>query len=321
MSELKVLISDGVSETCSQILTARGLEVDERPGLPSEELAEIIKGYHALVVRSATKVTKPVIDRAEDLRIIGRAGVGVDNIEVDYASSKGIAVANAPGANTIAVAEHALGLMLTLARNTPQANASLALGKWEKSKFKGIELFGKTLGLIGLGRIGTAVAHRAHAFNMRVIAFDPLLSSPSFVTAGVEESDLTNLLRESDFISIHAPLTQKTRYLIGEKEFSLCRPDLRIVNTSRGGIVDETALHAALENDVIAGAALDVFENEPPGQHPLLSSDKVVLTPHLGASTHESQDRVAEEIAESVAGYLLAGERKNVINAETVRET
>jgi D-3-phosphoglycerate dehydrogenase len=263
-------------------------------------------------------VTAEVIAKADHLKVIGRAGVGVDNIDVAAATKQGIAVVNAPGGNTIAVAEHTMALMLASARNVPRAHASISQGRWQKSEFKGTELYGKTLGLIGLGKIGSAVAERAAAFKMTVLAFDPLIPSTSFISTGVVESELPGLLRQSDFISIHTPLTKQTRNLINETTLNMCRPNLYLINTSRGGIVDEEALLGALEDGRIAGAALDVFEKEPPGEHPLFGSDRVIATPHLGASTLESQDRVAEEIAETVSGFLLHGKADNLINPDAL---
>ncbi|MCG8608782.1 hypothetical protein MJD09_27825 [bacterium] len=318
MSQHKILISDTVSELCATTLHARGLDVAYRPGLAPSDLMNTVATYHGLIVRSGSRVTADVIAKAKHLKVIGRAGVGVDNIDVVAATKHGVAVVNAPGANTIAVAEHTVALMLALVRNIPRAHASISRGNWKKSEFKGTELYGKTLGLIGLGKVGRAVAERAAAFKMTVMAFDPLISSTSFISTGVVESELPGLLRQSDFISIHAPLTTQTKKLINETTLKMCQPNLYLINTSRGGIIDEQVLLEALEEGRIAGAALDVFENEPPGQHPLFYSNRVIATPHLGASTEESQDRVALEIAETVADFLLDGKAHNLINPEVL---
>ena len=318
MTQHKILISDAVSDLCTTTLQSSGMDVTYRPGLLPEDLLNNIEGYRGLIVRSGSKVTADVIAKAHHLKVIGRAGVGVDNIDVAAATKRGIAIVNAPGANTIAVAEHAMALMLALARDIPRAHASISQGKWQKSEFKGMELYGKTLGLIGLGKIGNAVAERAAAFKMTVLAFDPLIPSSSFISTGVVESELPGLLRQSDFISIHSPLTTQTRNMINETTLNMCQPNLYLINTSRGGIVDEQALFEALEDGRIAGAALDVFENEPPGEHPLFRSNRVIATPHLGASTEESQHRVAEEIAKTVADFLLHGKANNLINPEAL---
>jgi D-3-phosphoglycerate dehydrogenase len=304
MAMFKILISDPVAEVCSAFLKEKGFEVDFLPGLKPEKLLEIIESYHGLIVRSGTKVTAEVIQRADNLKVIGRAGTGVDNIDVAAATQKGIVVLNTAKGNTISAAEHTLALMLALARKIPQAQISMLHGKWEKSKFKGVELHGKTLGIIGLGKIGREVAKRAKAFEMRMIAYDPLINSEVFTSLGVEAIDLQELFRQSDFVTIHVPYIEETKHLVGEEQFEICKRDLRLINTARGGIVDEEALYRALTSGKIAGAALDVYEKEPPENNPLIGLNNVISTPHLGAGTFEAQQRVAEEIAESVANCL-----------------
>ena len=316
MSEHKILISDQVSQACTDALNSKGFQVAYLPGLPPEELLEKIDTFHGLIVRSATKVTEQVIRRGVNLKIIGRAGVGTDNIDIAAASRQGIAVVNAAGANTISAAEHTIALMLALAREIPRAHISMLNLKWRRNAFTGVELYEKTLGLIGLGKIGRAVAERAGAFGMQILAYDPLIEPEAFVSAGVVESDLENLLRVGDFISVHAPLNDETRHMIAYPKFDVCKSSLRIVNTSRGGIIDESALYEALANRKIAGAALDVFEQEPPGDHKLFGLDNVITTPHLGAGTKEAQERVGVEIAQVVSDVLLEGKTTSILNAE-----
>ncbi|MFQ5772782.1 MAG: hydroxyacid dehydrogenase, partial [bacterium] len=311
--------TDHVAERCATILESKGFEVASRPGLAPEELCDLIAGFHGLIVRSATRVTAEVIACGKNLRVIGRAGAGIDNIDVNAATQNGIAVMNAAAANTIAVVEHTFALMLALIREIPQAHITLVNGKWQKSSFKGVELFQKTLGLIGLGKIGSEVAKRAKAFDMHVLAYDPFIASDIFNSVGVEASDLSELLRRSDFISIHVPLSQETKYLIGEEQFNIGKPNLRLVNTSRGGIVDEMALYRALKSHRIAAAALDVFEKEPPGESPLFGLNNFISTPHLGASTFEAQQRVAEVIAENVANFLLHKRADNIVNQPVIQ--
>jgi len=315
---MRILISDHVDGCCGEILRQQGLIVDYSPGASPAQLVEKIAAADGLVVRSATKVTADVIAHAPKLRVIGRAGAGVDNIDVAAATQRRIAVFNAAAANTISATEHTLALMLALARHIPRAHQSLVQGKWNRTAFPGAELSGKFLGVIGLGKIGREVAARAQAFGMKVMAYDPLIPAAEFADAGVEACTFDHLIRNSDFITIHAPFSGDTRYLIGEQQLQICKPSLRIVNTARGGIIDERALYQALQEGRIAGAALDVFENEPPGDLPLLKLDNVVATPHLGASTIEAQQRVAEEIARSVADFLLHGKVDNIVNSEVL---
>lgn len=316
---MRILICDHVDGCCGELLRERGFEVDYAPGASSSLFLEKLAAADGLIVRSATKVTTAVMVAAPKLKVIGRAGAGVDNIDVIAASRRGIAVFNASAANTISAAEHTFALMLALARDLPRAHASLIQGKWNRSAFLGVELAGKTLGVIGLGKIGREVARRAGAFAMVVIAYDPLISSEVFESVGAQSCDLQELICTSDFITIHAPFSGETRYLIGEEQFRICKSNLRIINTARGGIIDEHALYLALQEGRVAGAALDVFENEPPGQHPLFQLDNVIVTPHLGASTVEAQRRVAEEIARVVADFLMHSKVENLVNPEILR--
>ncbi|MFQ5864268.1 MAG: hydroxyacid dehydrogenase [bacterium] len=319
MNASKILISDPIADVCISTLKDRGFEVDHRPGLSLAELCEEIQTCRGLIVRSGTKVTAEVIEHADNLKVIGRAGVGVDNIDVTAATKKGIAVLNAAKGNTISTAEHTFALMMALARRVPEAQTSLLNGKWERSKFKGVELYGKTLGIIGLGKIGKEVAKRAMAFSMQVLAFDPLIDSEVFESVGVEACGLDDLFRRSDFVSIHVPFAPQTRHFIGDAQFEICKSDLRIINAARGGVVDEAALYRALESGKIAGVALDVFEKEPPGKNPLFELEKVVVTPHLGAATLEGQNRVAEEIAKVVASFLLNEGVESIVNPEAIQ--
>jgi D-3-phosphoglycerate dehydrogenase / 2-oxoglutarate reductase len=316
----RVLISDDMSARAAEILSASPrIEVDVRTGLTPGDLRSIIADYNGLVVRSATKVTSEIIDAAVALEIIGRAGIGVDNIDVTAASRRGILVENAPSGNSVTTAEHAISLLLSLARQIPQATASLRAGKWEKSKFKGRELFGKTLGVIGLGNIGRIVASRARGLEMRVAAYDPFLGLEAATRLGVDLVTLDELYAQADFITIHTPLTAETEHLIDDAAFAKMKDGVLIVNAARGGIVHEGALLAALEAGKVAGAALDVFEQEPPAaDHPLLAHPNVIGTPHLGASTKEAQVKVAVELAEQIVAYVERGEIRNAVNVAAV---
>jgi D-3-phosphoglycerate dehydrogenase len=281
----------------------------------SQELAELLRGADALLVRSETKVTAELLASAKQLKVIGRAGAGVDNIDLDAATRRGIVVVNAPGGNTFAAAEHTLALLLAAARRVAPADASLKRGEWRRPEFLGVEMRGKVLGLIGLGRVGAEVARRGQAFDLRVLAYDPYVSAELAGRLGVETTDLKTLLQQADFVSLHTPLTEHTRGLIGEKEFGLMKPTAILVNCARGGLVDEPALLAALEADRLAGAALDVFEKEPAGDNPLAGHPKVVATPHLGASTVEAQTSVASQVAEQVAQVLDGRPAQFAVNA------
>ena len=312
----KVLITDSLAEQGRAILeAASGIETDYRPGLKPEEIRQIIGGYDALIVRSGTRATAEIIDAGTRLRVIGRAGIGVDNIDVEAASKRGIVVMNTPGGNNVTTAEHTITLLLAMARNIPQANASLRGGKWERNKFTGVEVCGKTLGIIGVGNIGSVVADRAQGLRMKVIAYDPYLSAEAAARGGIELVALDDLYARADFISVHTPLTAETRGLVGAAAFAKMKKTVRIVNCARGGIVDEAALAEAIRSGRVAAAALDVYVEEPPPKdHPLLSLDAVVTTPHLGASTDEAQINVAIAIAEQVVDFLTRGEVRAAVN-------
>lgn len=313
---MKILVSDHLSEEGIKILTeVREFKVEVKTDLKPEALKEIIKDYDALIVRSATKVTKEIINAADKLKVIGRAGVGLDNVDLEAATNRGIMVMNTPAGNTISTAEHTMSMILALSRNIPTADFSLKSGEWKRSKFIGVELYGKTLGVVGLGRIGREVAKRAASFDMKVIAYDPFLSKEVASQSGIELVDLKGLFKRSDYISVHTPLTAETRHMISEKEIALMKKGVRLVNCARGGIIDEEALLKGLESGRVAGAALDVFEKEPPDfSSALLKHKNVVVTPHLGASTEEAQVNVAIEIAESMRDCLLNKGIRNAAN-------
>lgn len=316
----RVLVSDPLAEPGLKILSEdHAIQVDVKLKVPPAELVQLIKGYDALVVRSGTQVTREVLEAADRLKVIGRAGAGLDNVDVETASKRGIIVMNAAGGNTIATAEHAFTLLLSMARTIPQACTSLKGGKWERTKYQGVELYRKTLGIVGLGRIGKEVATRAMAFGMQVMAFDPFLAPDRIRELEVEPVALAELLQRSDFITIHTPLTDETRHMIGDKEFALAKKGLRIVNCARGGIIEEAALARAIKAGLVAGAALDVFEHEPPpADHELLHLPQVVVTPHLGASTEEAQLSVAVDIAGAVRDALLGRGIRNAVNVPSV---
>ncbi len=319
MSNYKILISDKVADICQTYLQEKGFEVDAKPGLSPEALCETITEYHGIIVRSATKVTAEIIRSGKNLKVIGRAGAGIDNIDVTAATERGIAVVNAADGNTISVAEFTFALMLALSRHVPSAHISMLENRWERNLFKGIELYGKVLGIIGLGKIGQEVARRAQAFGMKTVAFDPLVESEVFESAHVEQHDLKEIFHLSDYVTVHVPLNKHTRNLIGAEYFENCKDGLRLINAARGGIVDEAALYRALKAGKLAGAAIDVFENEPPGGNPLIGSENVITTPHLGASTFEAQERVAEQIAEQVGNFLLTGTADSFVNPDFQR--
>ncbi len=301
---MKILITDPIEQVCTDILQRDGIQVDAKPGLPADEIKKIIGTYDALIVRSGTKVTADIIAEAKEMKVIGRAGAGVDNIDVGAATRKGIVVMNTPGGNTVSTAEHTMALMMSMARNVPQSFHDLQNGKWEKKKYMGTELFGKTLGIIGLGKVGKEVAARAKAFGMSTIGYDPLVSPEVVAKLGVELVPLDEIYRRSDFITVHTPLTEETRGILGEKAFSACKQGVRVINCARGGLIDEAALLKALESGKVAGAAFDVFVKEPPGDNPLLKHPKVVATPHLGASTEEAQEKVAKQIGEQLVDFF-----------------
>jgi D-3-phosphoglycerate dehydrogenase len=316
----RVLISDALSAAAVQIFKDRGIEVDFQPNLgkDKEKLAEIIGNYDGLAIRSATKVTPKILEKAQRLRVIGRAGIGVDNVDIPAATAKGIIVMNTPFGNSITTAEHALTLMLALARQIPQADASTQAGKWEKNRFMGVEITGKTLGVIGCGNIGSIVANRAIGLKMKVVAYDPFLSPERALELGVEKVELDELLRRADFITLHTPLTEKTKNIIGAQALARTRKGVRIVNCARGGLVDEAALRTALDSGHVAGAAFDVFVEEPATQNPLFGHPNVVCTPHLGAATTEAQENVALQVAEQMADYLLRGAISNAVNFPSI---
>ncbi len=312
----KILVSDKLSEEGLKILKAvKDFQVDVLTELTPDALKGVIGDYDALVVRSATKVTSDIISSATKLKYIGRAGVGLDNVDLEAATQKGIIVMNTPAGNTTSTAEHAFSMILSLSRNIPQANASMKKGEWKRSKFMGVELYGKTLGVVGFGRIGSEVSKRAIAFGMKILAFDPFLSKEVAESMGVEVAELAKLLRESDYITVHTPLTDETRHMISNKEFAMMKKGARLINCARGGIIDEVALVEAVKSGVAAGAALDVFEVEPlPADSPLLKLDNIVTTPHLGASTQEAQVNVAIEVAEIIRDALTGGGIRNAAN-------
>ncbi len=316
---MKVLVSDNLSPLGVDVLKKAGLTVDVKTGMKPEELIACIGEYHGLVIRSATKVTAEVIKAAGNLKVIGRAGSGLDNVDRTAASAKGIVVMNTPGGNTVTTAEHAFALLISLCRNVPQATASMKAGNWEKKKFMGVELFNKTLGVIGLGAIGAQLAKKAQGFEMNVIAYDPFLSDEKAVALGVQKVDLPEVYRRADFISIHTPKTPETTGLISRDTIAQMKDGVRIINCARGGLVNESDLHEALVSGKVAGAALDVFEVEPPPKdHPLLSHPNVICTPHLGASTEEAQVNVAVAVAEQIVDYLVHGTIRNAVNFPSI---
>ena len=322
----RVLVADALQAVGVDALRKHGLEVDVAGTLDERALIARIGECEGLIVRSATKVTRAAIAAATRLEVVGRAGAGVDTIDVDAATERGIIVMNTPGGNTTAVVEHTMGLLLALARRLPLADATLKAGRWEKNRLQGVELFGKALGILGLGRIGSEVARRALAFRMHVLGYDPYLTREAAERLGVESVEMDDLLARSDFITIHTPLTGDTRHLLGEAELARTKPGVRLINCARGGIIDEAALTRALASGHVGGAALDVFEQEPPpADHPLLRFEQVVVTPHLGAATDEAQAAVALAIADQVADVLVRGVVTNAVNlpamdAETLRE-
>ena len=317
----KVLISDELSEAAVQIFRDRGVEVDFQPQLGKDpaKLAAIIGAYDGLAIRSATKATAAILAEATNLRVIGRAGIGVDNVDIAAASARGIVVMNTPFGNSITTAEHAIAMLFAIAREIPAADASTRAGKWEKSRFMGTEITGKTLGLIGCGNIGSVVASRAIGLKMKVIAYDPFLSPDRAMHLGVEKiEEVEDLLKRADFVSLHVPKTEKTANMLNAERLALMKPTARLINCARGGLVDEAALAAALREGRLAGAAFDVFTVEPAKENPLFDCPNVVCTPHLGAATTEAQENVALQIAEQMSDYLLQGAISNAINAPSI---
>ncbi len=314
----KVLISDELSPAAIEIFKARGLEVDFKPGLRKEELIAIIDQYDGLAVRSNTKATAEIIVAAKNLKVIGRAGIGVDNIDIPAATQRGIVVMNTPFGNSITTAEHAIALMFAAARQIAEANASTQAGKWEKNRFMGRELYAKTLGLIGCGNIGGIVADRALGLKMKVIAYDPFLSPERALAIGVEKVELGDLLARADVISLHVPMTEKTRNVLSRENLAKTKKGLILVNAARGGLVDEAALRDLLENGHISAAAFDVFTVEPAKDNPLFGAPNFIATPHLGASTNEAQENVALQVAEQMSDYLISGAVTNALNMPSI---
>lgn len=315
---VKVLISDKMSPLAAECFQRRGIEVDEKVGLSKEELAKIIGEYDGLAVRSATKVTEKIIKNATNLKVIGRAGIGTDNIDKEAATAGGVVVMNTPFGNSITTAEHAIAMMLATARQIPAADASTRAGKWEKSRFMGIEVSGKTLGLIGCGNIGSVVADRAQGLKMKVIAYDPFLTPERAEGLSVRKVSLDDLFAESDFITLHTPLTDQTRRIIDRRAIATMKDGVRIINCARGGLIDEEALADALKEGKVAGAAVDVFEKEPATENVLFDAPNLIATPHLGASTTEAQVNVAMQVAEQMSDYLLTGAVTNALNMPSV---
>ena len=317
---MRILVSDSLSDEGLKLLNEeKDFQVDVKSGMKPEELKQVIGDYDALIVRSATKVTKEIIDAAKKLKVVGRAGVGLDNVDLPAATEKGIVVMNAPAGNTISTCEHTMSMLLSLARSIPQACSSTKKGEWKRSKFMGVELYNKTLGIIGLGRIGREVARRANSFGMKILGFDPYITKEVAQDLGITVVELNELLAASDFITVHVPLTDETNHLISTAQFGLMKKGARILNCARGGIIDEAALVQAIKDGKVAGAALDVFENEPPApDSELLKLDNVVVTCHLGASTEEAQVNVAIEIAECVRDFLSGKGIRNAANYPSI---
>ena len=316
---MKILISDSLAARGVDLLrSVPEFEVEFNPGLSPEELKGAVKDAEALVIRSATKVTADVIEAASRLRVIGRAGIGLDNVDIPAASKRGIVVMNTPEGNVVTTAEHTIAMLMALSRNIHQATTSMKMGEWEKKRFLGQEVYHKTLGIIGIGRIGRIVAERALGLRMRVVAFDPRLEPETIQRLGVIPVDLEELYRRSDYISVHTPLTRETKGLLNREAFAKMKEGVMIINCARGGIVHEQDLHEAITSGKVAGAALDVFEKEPPDDNPLLKLDQVICTPHLGASTGEAQENVAVNIAEQIKEFFLAGGIRNAVNTPQI---
>lgn len=311
----KVIVTDTISETGLQALLSHAkFQVEQRTGLTPAELIQVIREYDALIVRSQTQVTREIIQAADRLKVIARAGVGVDNIDIEAATEKGIIVINAPAGNTIAATEHTLAMMLALARNIPQAYKSLTSGKWERKLFKGVELYQKTLGVVGMGRIGTEVAKRAKAFQMNILGYDPFLTEDRAKKLGIMKADLNTIAEQADFITVHTPLTAETRGLIDADYLAKTKKGVRLINCARGGIIDEQALIDAVNSGHVAGAAIDVFEHEPPENTDLIHNPKIIVTPHLGASTAEAQEKVAQSVSEEIIDIFENGSVQHALN-------
>jgi D-3-phosphoglycerate dehydrogenase len=314
----RVLISDKLSPAAVAIFSERGVDVDVKPGLDRDQLAEIIGDYEGLAIRSATKVTAKLLERASKLKVVGRAGIGVDNVDIPAATARGVIVMNTPFGNSITTAEHAIAMMFALARQIPSADISTQAGKWEKNRFMGVELTGKTLGIVGCGNVGSIVASRGIGLKMRVVAFDPFLSAERAAEIGVEKLELDDLLGRADFITLHTPLTAQTRDILSAERLARTKKGVRIINCARGGLVDEVALRATLDNAHVAGAAFDVFAEEPATANPLFGHPNFIATPHLGASTIEAQENVALQIAEQMSDYLTRGAISNALNFPSI---
>ncbi len=314
----RVLISDKLSPAAVEIFRERGVAVDVKPGLDKDELARIIGEYDGLAIRSNTKVTAKLLEQASRLKVVGRAGIGVDNVDIPAATARGVIVMNTPFGNSITTAEHAIAMMFALAREIPAADSSTQAGKWEKNRFMGVEITAKTLGIIGCGNIGSIAASRAIGLKMHVIAFDPFLSEERALELGVEKVDLEHLLARADFITLHTPLTAQTKNILSADNLARTKKGVRIINCARGGLVDEAALRAALDSGHVAGAAFDVFSEEPAKANPLFGHPHVVATPHLGASTNEAQENVALQVAEQMSDYLMRGAISNAINFPSI---
>ena len=314
----KVLISDKLSPKAEKIFIERGIDVDIITGLERDELINIIDKYDGLAIRSSTKVTQKVLDAAKNLKVVGRAGIGVDNVDIPYATSKGVAVMNTPFGNAITTAEHAISLIMSLVRNIPQANESTHRGNWEKSKYMGTEITGKTLGLIGCGNIGSIVADRALGLKMKVLAYDPFLTEEKALELKVKKVEFDELLSLSDIITLHVPMTDQTANIINKVSLQKCKDGVRIINCARGGLVDEKALKKSIENGKVSGAAIDVFEEEPATESIFFGMDEVICTPHLGASTLEAQENVALQVADQMSDFLITGAVTNAINMSSI---
>lgn len=317
----KILITDKIHPRCIEILEKNSFEVEYNPNLSPEEVSNTIKNYNALLVRSATQVNAEVIEKGENLELIGRAGAGVDNIDIDAATRNGILVMNTPGGNTISAAEHTFAMIMSLCRNIPQANQSMKEGKWEKKKFSGVELSSKTLGIVGLGKIGKEVAQRAVAFEMKIIAFDPFLSNDVASKLGIKLVTLDEVFSNSDIITFHVPLSDETSDLINEKNLTKLKKGVKIINCARGGVINEHAVLKGIEQGIISGAAVDVFLEEPPKDRALIENEKVITTPHLAASTGEAQEKVAIQLAEQIVDYYNGGSPSGFVNGIAIKYT
>lgn len=316
---MKVLVSDNLDKAGIRMIEEEeGVEMDVNTGLSPEELKQIIENYEALIIRSATKVTDEILQQAKRLKVIGRAGIGLDNVDIPAATKRGIVVMNTPGGNIVTTAEHTIAMMMALTRNIPQGTISLKAGRWDKKKLQGREIFNKTLGIIGYGKIGSIVADLARGLKMNVIIYDPYITVEQIEKAGFEGTTLDELFRRSDYITVHVPKLKRTTGLLNKKAFEKMKKGVMIINCARGGIIDEKDLYDVIVSEKVAGAALDVFETEPPGRSPLFELDKVICTPHIGASTYEAQTNVSMEVADQIIQYLKNGTIINAVNVPAV---